>query len=163
MKFNFLSIRSVTNSYSSENDKVINKVKSAISKNAKLAISPRMDNNGYPYLWIDIILAHKTEGVKLLIDETILNFIFTYLTLGQITELDLKAIDYESARNSYKEKNFQLEMFKYEVSEGKRVYKQPSYHSERYKCFTMYTKGRVLYSFEITKEVKIFLEERDLF
>ena len=162
MSFNFLAIAVPENGYADELKAALGKVKAAMSKGVKLTVTARMDSNGYPYLWVEIVDSHKTEGVKLLASEEIINLIFTYLTLGKIIDINIDPNSCDEMREDYSDKNFSFELFRYEVDKGKRIHKTSQAHSIRFKGFTTYTKGRVTHSLEMTEEVKAFLKEKDL-
>ena len=162
MGFKFLAIAVPENGYADELSAALNKIKAAMSKGAKLTVSPRQDSNGYPYYWVEIIDSHKTEGIKLLASEEITAFLFHYMTLGKPIEVIATPEKVEEMKNEYTDRSFGFELFKYEVEQGKRIHRTSQSYSVRYKCFTTYTMGRVMHSLEMTEEIKAFLEERDL-
>ena len=161
MNFTFLSVSEIHNGYAAEQESAVRKIKGAMEKGAKLVITPRKDQNGYPYFWVDFVLPHKTGGVKLFVNVAIIDFIYRYLTIGKIDNFNLEPSGLEKMRDDYSEKNFSLDLFKYEVQQGKRVNITVS-TSAKFKCFISYTHGKVFYSFDTSDEINDFLEEKDL-
>lgn len=142
----------------------VEKLNSGMKNNAKFAITPRRDSNGRPYFWVEIILPHKSEGIKLYINVAIVNVLYQYMATGASSTIELNMEQCEELKNEYSEKDFPFELFQMEVNQGKRVNKTSSFHSTRYKCYTTYGNGRgiVNHSLEMTEEVIKFLKEKDL-
>lgn len=160
MKFTFLSPSNEGNLEDNLNA-TLERVKVAMSKGAKVNATPRTDPNGNPCLWVDLIQKHKSENVKLLLSDGILNCTLNYLGTGKVDDFNLNLSKVEEMKEEYKEKNFAFELFKYEVEMGRMI--NVTINTEtRFRCFTSFPKGKLVYSLNKTEEIAEFLSKYDL-
>lgn len=158
MIFSLKNIQNKTDIHSYDNAGALKEVLRMMENREKLDIRFNTDKQGYPYAWIE---SRQTDGFKILINQSILDILDSYLIQGTVenTEPNPNDIEKDDKENG---KDFALQMFElFILNDIKRMQMVPSFR-DKPGCISAhfrYNWGKVFFRVERTPELEELIAE----